>query len=101
MNIQTTTLWLALFFVLFVPGDAQAQNYCARFYDDTQTCGIPTLQECERTVSGVGGDCIPDDTAAIPQGRTFQGPLRRMLEQGSDNRPRSPALDDVPPPPGN
>lgn len=101
MNIRTVTMGLALGFVLFAAHGAQAQNYCANFYDDTQTCGIPTLQECERTVSGVGGDCVIDDSAEIPRGQPLLRPLERMLEQGSDSRPHSPALDDVPPPPGN
>jgi len=106
MNLRTVTAGLvtagfALFFVLFVVRDAQAQNYCAKFYDDTQTCGIPSLQECERTVSGVGGDCMIDDSAEIPRGRSMLRPIERLLEQGPDGRPHSPALDDVPPPPGN
>lgn len=77
---------------------ANAQKYCARFYDDTQTCGIPSLRECEQTVSGVGGDCSIDDTADIAP---RPGPLQRLIEGQSDSRPSSPSLDDVPPPPAN
>lgn len=93
---------LVMLFVASAPRGADAQPYCAMYYDDTRTCGIPTLQECEQSISGVGGNCMVDDTAGTPQGRTLQGPLQRLLEQRQlDNKPSSPELDDVPPPPGN
>jgi len=77
---------------------ANAQKYCARFYDDTQTCGIPSLRDCDQTVSGVGGDCVIDDTAdTVPP----PGPVQRWIEGQSDTKPSSPSLDDVPPPPAN
>jgi hypothetical protein len=75
---------------------ANAQKYCARFYDDTQTCGIPSLRDCEQTVSGVGGDCIIDDTGDVAP---RPGPLQRWIEGQPDGKPSSPGLDDVPPPP--
>lgn len=86
-----------LFALLAFSQVANAQKYCARFYDDTQTCGIPSLRECDQTVSGVGGDCIIDDTADTPPP---PGPIQRWIE-GQSDRPSSPSLDDVPPPPAD
>jgi hypothetical protein len=77
---------------------AEAQPYCAAYEDGTKSCGIPTLQECTRSISGVGGTCIVDDTAELRP--PIKGPIQRWLEQESAyGRPRSPELDDVPPPP--
>jgi hypothetical protein len=51
---------LLLVFALGAERTAQAQPWCANFTDGSQNCGIPTLQACEQTVSGVGGGCAPD-----------------------------------------
>lgn len=88
---------LAVTISLLWPLDAQAQQkYCAKYYDGTQSCGIPTLQSCEQSVLGVGGDCEVDDSDEIPE-NLFQ---RWRDAQRAGQKPSSPALDDVPPPPG-
>lgn len=79
-----------------MPGEAQAQQYCAFYNDGTQSCGIPTLQSCEDSVRGVGGMCHVDDSAQIPPNFLQRW---RAAQQGYQ-KPSSPALDDVPPPPG-
>ena len=57
----------------------------------------------ERSLLGVGGTCVIDDSAQL--GAPIKGPFQSMFEraeQQSDyNKPSSPDLDDVPPPPGN
>jgi hypothetical protein len=45
-------------------GHATAQ-YCAEYNDGSQSCGIPTFQACLQTVSGVGGNCTPDNTSQL------------------------------------
>ena len=85
----------ALALLAVTPANAQ-QAYCAFYNDGTQSCGIPTLQSCEDSVRGVGGMCHPDDSAQIPP-NFFQ---RWQNAQRANNIPRSPALDDVSPPPG-
>jgi len=90
-------LLVAIAIALLATGDAKAQQaYCAFYNDGTQSCGIPTLQSCEDSVRGVGGMCHPDDSAQIPP-NFFQ---RWRAAQQANSIPRSPALDDVPPPPG-
>jgi hypothetical protein len=99
---------LTLSSLLFSAYAANAQ-YCASYYDGTKDCGIATLQACEQSVRGVGGTCIADDTAQLgaPIPGIFQRmlPLERKIEGAEDSqdyqRPHSPALDDVPPPPLN
>jgi hypothetical protein len=88
--------------LLAVPHAAVAQ-YCASYYDGTKSCGIPALQACEQSVLGVGGTCAADDTSQLRP--AIKGPFQRMFERAEESqdyqRPRSPDLDDVPPPPEN
>lgn len=92
---------LLLPLLLALPHNAAAQ-YCMIDESGGRTCGIPTLQQCETTRSGVGGSCEVDDSAQL--GPPVKGPFQRMFERAEQNsdyrKPSSPALDDVPPPPG-
>jgi len=57
-----------LFFFIVLDDAArivQAQPYCAMYSNGTQDCGIPTLQSCDQSISGVGGYCAPDTTAQL------------------------------------
>jgi hypothetical protein len=97
-----------MLFVSAIPQAALAQ-YCMLDDSGGRTCGIATLQQCEQTRSGVGGSCEVDDSAQLapPVKGLFPGlgRLQRSIEGAEDSqdyqRPRSPDLDDVPPPPGN
>jgi hypothetical protein len=89
--------------VLAISQAALAQSYCLLDESGGRSCGIPTLQQCEQSLVGVGGSCQIDDSAQL--GPPIKGPFQRMFERAEENqndqRPRSPDLDDVPPPPGN
>jgi hypothetical protein len=90
--------------VFVTTSGATAQPYCMLDDSGGRTCGIPTLAECERTRSGVGGSCEVDDSAQLAA--PIKGPFQRMFERAEQQeadyqKPSSPALDDVPPPPGN
>lgn len=91
-----------ILFLVAIPHMAAAQ-YCMLDDSGGRTCGIPTLQQCEQTRSGVGGSCEVDDSAQL--GPPIKGPFQRMFERAAEedsyNKPSSPDLDDVPPPPGN
>jgi hypothetical protein len=88
--------------LLAVPNAASAQPYCMLDTSGGRTCGIPTLQQCEATRAGVGGSCEVDDSAQL--GAPIKGPFQRMFERAAERdaeyqKPSSPDLDDVPPPP--
>jgi len=57
--LGSATLILA---VLLHAGSAHAQNYpwCAQYSGDVggENCGFTTLQQCQATVSGIGGYCL-------------------------------------------
>jgi hypothetical protein len=64
---------LGIFFAMFVIGTpAQAQNYpwCAEYPDDMggTNCGFTTFQQCQATVSGIGGFCIQNPQYQSPAG---------------------------------
>lgn len=95
--MKSVLLALAAAWVLATMAPAQAQQaYCAFYSDGTQTCGIPSLRECDASISGVGGWCNIDDEAQIPPNFLQRW---RAARQGWQ-KPSSPALDNVPPPPG-
>ena len=95
-------VFAVILFLVAVPQAALAQ-YCMLDDSGGRTCGIATLQQCEQTRAGVGGSCEADDSAQL--GAPIKGPFQRMFDRAEENsnyqRPRSPALDDVPPPPVN
>jgi len=73
---------------------ASAAEYCANYYDGTQNCGIPTLESCLQSVSGVGGDCAADNSGDIP---------RNLMQQLLEPQPQTSSSiqnpDPMPPPP--
>ena len=83
--------------------DVFAQPYCAFYNDGTSSCGIPTLQSCDASISGVGGYCGPDQSAQLRPN------LIERLEQNnlppSQLQPNTPqsqqpgGLNWMPPPP--
>jgi hypothetical protein len=89
-------------FLFAIPQSALAQ-YCLLDESGGRSCGIPTLQQCEQSRIGVGGSCEVDDSAQLRP--AIKGPFQRMFERAEQNqnyqKPSSPDLDDVPPPPGN
>ena len=88
---------VALLFLLMLTGTAaaQAQKYCAVFYDGGRSCGIPSFDMCLQTVRGVGGDCQVDDSDEIPKNL-----MQRLMESRDDRPPAVRDLDAMPPPPG-
>ena len=86
------------FSLLFAPvldgrNEARAQQYCAQYNDGTTTCQIPTLADCEQSVAGVGGTCVPATTPGANDG-TPQQLFPRLLPN-----PQPPNQDWMPPPP--
>jgi hypothetical protein len=69
-------------------------QYCANYSDGTQNCGIPTLESCQQSVSGVGGECGPDNSAAIPRNL-----MQRLFQPQPQTPPSIQDPDPMPPPP--
>ena len=72
---------------------AQQAPYCAQFSDGTSpNCGFATLQQCDASISGVGGVCNLNPAS------TYQAPPRARY-QYQYQQPFNP-MAMPPPPPG-
>jgi hypothetical protein len=86
----------AIFLTLALGGlsIADAAEYCAKYNDGTQNCGIPTFESCQQSVSGVGGECVIDDSGEIPKNL-----MQRLLEAQPPPSASFQKSDPMPPPP--
>jgi hypothetical protein len=71
--MKTTLFALGLAAAAVMIGSpARAQNYpwCARYGNGFggSNCGFTTFEQCQATVSGIGGFCQQNDTYRPPQG---------------------------------
>jgi len=87
--------------MLLAAHGAAAQPYCANYSDGSKNCGIPTLESCQQSLSGVGGECVTDTSAQLP------APLIQRPFQRAFGDPETPSMPSpfpgppmsVPPPP--
>jgi hypothetical protein len=91
------------FIVLLTTAKTASAAYCAMYSNGTRACGIPTLQMCVQTVSGVGGTCQEDFTDLIPPNfaQRLRAPSPSSVPPPSDFRPsrgRSPSTVSSPRP---
>jgi hypothetical protein len=79
---------------------AQAQPYCANYDNGSRECGIPTMQSCQQSLSGLGGVCEPDATAQQRPDffRILPPPPGVAPPPPNPNNPNDPNW--MPPPPG-
>jgi hypothetical protein len=74
MNTCAMNTWIArsagavalVLLAWFAGSGAASAAYCAMYNNGSRACGIPDLQMCMQTVSGVGGTCQQDLTTSIP-----------------------------------
>jgi hypothetical protein len=79
---------------------ARAQSYCAMFSDGSKSCGLPSLQSCQQTVSGVGGYCTPDLSSQLGPDLFDRHRLFRSLQDPlAPDQGGPPGGDVMPPPP--
>jgi hypothetical protein len=94
--------FLTLGITLYAQRVADAQPYCAVYDAGTQNCGIPTLESCQQSVSGVGGICEPDNTSQERPDLFNRRGLLRTLEGQSPPPAQATNPNDpnwMPPPP--
>jgi hypothetical protein len=105
MRFTTICAILPVALAVGMPLPAAAQ-YCANYTDGEKSCGIPTLESCQQSISGVGGYCGPDQSAQIPdnlmqrwrQERDSSG--QRFLHPPRPSEDQPGGLNWMPPPPG-
>ena len=102
---MTSRVLFNLAFLSVLTTSAGAQPYCANFDNGMQTCGIPTLENCQESISGVGGYCAPDQPEQLPPNLIQR--LERANPETPTSQPNVPTtqsdqpggLDWMPPPP--
>jgi hypothetical protein len=72
-----TVLTLPILAILATP--AGAQMWCAFFDDGTKQCGFPSFESCQKTVSGVGGDCESEPSQTNRRARSGRDRLDSPL----------------------
>jgi hypothetical protein len=95
LNISVGGLCMLLI-LLSQAANAQVQHFCAT-YEDTypEDCSFTSMEMCEQSVNGVGGQCRPQSEApATPP------PARFHLLPWANVTPVAPPAP-VPPPPGS
>jgi len=112
--LGTTVIFCAA--ILSIAGATYAQNppWCAIMDNDgTTQCNFDTQQQCLATISGVGGECIPNPAGNAPndgQRPPFFAPFSRFapssenaqgLQQLQSQDPGPPPGLGVAPPPNN
>jgi hypothetical protein len=90
---------------------ARAQNppWCAIMDDDgTTQCNFYSQQQCLQTISGIGGECIPNPAGNAPNDgqrpplfAPFSGRSQGLLPLQSQDPGPPPGLGAMPPPPNN
>ncbi len=103
MASKCSPILLILAILSVLPTPAGAQPYCANFHDGMQQCGIPSLEMCQQTISGLGGYCGPDQTAQLPPNMIQR--LEQANPESPQAQPNAPSaqpggLNWMPPPPG-
>lgn len=97
--------------VLSLTDATYAQNppWCAIMDNDgTTQCNFYSQQQCQQTISGVGGECIrnpagnaPNDGQRPPLFAPFSDNARGLLPLQSQDPGPPPGLGAMPPPPNN
>src|SRR5262245_44508007 len=85
-----------LLFSIAGPGAADPYKWCASYRNGGNNCGFTTIEQCRASVSGVGGDCQPNQfytgpdktSAQRPQGQAKRKPPveRRAQEHRAQER---------------
>src|SRR5262249_46804441 len=107
--LAATIIYSALFLSFADVARAQSLPWCAIMDNDgTTQCNYYTQQQCLQTISGVGGECIPNPAGNAPDGgqrpplfAPFSGGSQGFLPLQSQDPGPPPGLGAMPPPPNN
>jgi hypothetical protein len=82
MRLVAIALPVLAVLAVLVPGSSHADPYrwCAQYSGragGATNCGFVTLRQCQMTVSGIGGFCVPNQFYTGPDGTTGSGRYER------------------------
>jgi hypothetical protein len=74
---------MASLFLIVGPAAADPYKWCAAYRNGSNNCGFTTIEQCQATVSGVGGSCVPN--------QFYTGPDKTSAQRSQRQAQRKPA----------
>ena len=72
-------------FLIADPAAADPYKWCANYRNGGSNCGFTTFEQCQATVSGVGGSCEPN--------QFYTGPDKTSAQRSPKQTQRKPAAE--------
>ena len=78
-----------MIFLFLIAGPAAADPYkwCAAYRNGSNNCGFTTIEQCQASVSGVGGSCVPN--------QFYTGPDKTSAQRSPKQAQRKPPAEHV------
>ena len=65
-------------FLVASPAAADPYKWCAAYRNGSNNCGFTTIEQCQASVSGVGGSCVPNQFYTGPEKSSAQRPQKQV-----------------------
>jgi hypothetical protein len=72
-------------FVIADPAAADPYKWCAAYRNGSNNCGFTTFEQCQASVSGVGGSCQPN--------QFYTGPDKTSVQRSPKQAQRKPPAE--------
>jgi len=72
-------------FLIADPAVADPYKWCAAYRNGSNNCGFTTFEQCQASVSGVGGSCVPN--------QFYTGPDKSSAQRSPKQAQRKPPAE--------
>lgn len=72
-------------FLIAAPAAADPYKWCAAYRNGSNNCGFTTFEQCQASVSGVGGSCVPN--------QFYTGPDKSSAQRSPKQAQRKPPAE--------
>ena len=77
-------------FLVTAPAAADPYKWCANYRNGSSNCGFTTIEQCQASVSGVGGSCGPNQFYTGPDKTSAQrSPKQAQRKPPAEHRARA------------
>jgi hypothetical protein len=73
-------------FLVAGPAAADPYKWCAAYRNGSNNCGFTTIEQCQASVSGVGGSCVPNQFYTGPEKSSAQRPQKQVQRKPPTER---------------
>jgi len=91
----------SMIFLFLTAGPAAADPYkwCAAYRNGSNNCGFTTIEQCQASVSGVGGSCVPNQFYTGPDKTSAQrSPKQAQRKPPAEHRAQERRATETPAP---